>query len=75
MVAASVLFAPVQRSRCGRQIAVDIGYYPANYPVLKIQDKASEPLVARVVYSRPKRKTGPFRRFWLNMENLEAGRE
>lgn len=35
---------------------MDISYYPANYPVLKIQDKASEPLVARVVYSRPKKE-------------------
>jgi len=32
---------------------MDMAYYPANYPVLKIQDKAAEPLVARVIYSRP----------------------
>jgi len=32
---------------------MDMAYYPANYPVLKIQDKASEPLLARVIYSRP----------------------
>lgn len=32
---------------------LDMTYYPANYPVLKIQDKATEPLVARVIYSRP----------------------
>lgn len=32
---------------------LDMCYYPANYPVLKIQDKATEPLVARVIYSRP----------------------
>ena len=32
---------------------MDMSYYPANYPVLKIQDKITEPLVARVVYSRP----------------------
>ena len=36
---------------------MDMSYYPANYPVLKIQDKLTEPLVARVVYSRPQ-KTG-----------------
>ena len=30
-------------------------YYPGNYPVLKIQDKATEPLVARVIYSRPQK--------------------
>ena len=32
---------------------MDISYYPPNYPVLKIQDKISEPLIARVIYSRP----------------------
>ena len=32
-----------------------MGYYPANYPVLKIQDKITEPLAARVVYSRPQK--------------------
>ena len=35
---------------------LDMCYYPDNYPVLKIQDKVSEPLVARVVYSRPKKE-------------------
>jgi hypothetical protein len=34
---------------------MDMAYYPANYPVLKIQDKAAEPLVARVIYSRPQK--------------------
>ncbi|HZF64751.1 MAG TPA: DUF2911 domain-containing protein [Chitinophagaceae bacterium] len=34
---------------------MDMAYYPANYPVLKIQDKASEPLVARIIYSRPQK--------------------
>lgn len=34
---------------------MDMSYYPANYPVLKIQDKLTEPLVARVVYSRPQK--------------------
>ena len=32
---------------------LDISYYPPNYPVLKIQDKLTEPLWARVIYSRP----------------------
>jgi hypothetical protein len=32
---------------------LDISYYPTNYPVLKIQDKLTEPLLARVIYSRP----------------------
>jgi hypothetical protein len=34
---------------------MDMSYFPVNYPILKIQDKASEPLLARVVYSRPQR--------------------
>lgn len=34
---------------------MDMSYYPANYPVLKIQDKPTEPLAARVVYSRPQK--------------------
>lgn len=34
---------------------LDINYYPDNYPLLKIQGKASEPLIARVIYSRPQR--------------------
>ena len=35
---------------------MDMSYYPGNYPVLKIQDKITEPLIARVVYSRPKKE-------------------
>ena len=34
---------------------LDICYYPSNFPVLKIQNKATEPLVARVIYSRPQK--------------------
>lgn len=36
---------------------MDMCYYPVNYPVLKIQDKIMEPLVARVIYSRPKKES------------------
>ena len=33
---------------------MDMAYYPVNYPVLRIQpNKITEPLIARVVYSRP----------------------
>ena len=32
---------------------MDMSYYPANYPLLKIQDKVTEPLVIRLIYSRP----------------------
>ena len=34
---------------------MDVSYYPANYLILKIQDRATEPLLARVVYSRPQK--------------------
>jgi len=34
---------------------MDMSYYPASYPVLKIQDKLTEPLVARVIFSRPQK--------------------
>ena len=34
---------------------MDMCYFPTNYPVLKIQDKVTEPAVARVIYSRPQK--------------------
>jgi hypothetical protein len=34
---------------------MDMSYYPVNYPVLKTQDKVTEPLAARVIYSRPQK--------------------
>jgi hypothetical protein len=34
---------------------MDMCYYPNNYPVLKIQDKVTEPIIARVIYSRPQK--------------------
>lgn len=34
---------------------MDMCHYPANYPVLKIQNKTTEPLMARVIYSRPQK--------------------
>ncbi|RYF90499.1 MAG: DUF2911 domain-containing protein [Chitinophagaceae bacterium] len=34
---------------------MDISYFPDNYPVLKIQDKVADPLMARVIYSRPQK--------------------
>ncbi|HMH34035.1 MAG TPA: DUF2911 domain-containing protein [Puia sp.] len=34
---------------------MDMSYCPTNYPILKIQNKAAEPLVARVVYGRPQK--------------------
>ena len=46
---AQVKFPVIDKSR------MDVIYYPVNYPVLRIQDKANEPLLARVVYSRPQK--------------------
>ena len=40
---------PVDRS------PMDMSYYPNAYPVLKIQDKITEPLIARVIFSRPQK--------------------
>lgn len=34
---------------------MDMVYYPVDYPILKIQNKITEPLVARVIYSRPQK--------------------
>ena len=37
---------------------MDMSYYPVNYPILKMQEtkeKPADPLVARVVYSRPQK--------------------
>jgi len=34
---------------------MDISYYPNNYPLLKAQDKATEQMLARVIYSRPQK--------------------
>ncbi len=35
---------------------MDMCYYPAQYPSLKTQDRITEPLTARVIYSRPKKE-------------------
>ncbi len=42
-------FPPVDKS------PLDFSYYPANFPILRIQEKAKEPLMARVTYSRPQK--------------------
>jgi hypothetical protein len=46
---AQVKLPPVDKS------PMDMSYYPVGYPVLKIQDKATEPLMARVIFSRPQK--------------------
>lgn len=35
---------------------MDMAYYPVNYPVQKIQNKISEPLAMRIIYSRPQKQ-------------------
>jgi hypothetical protein len=35
--------------------SLDMSYYPDNFPLLKIQDKLKDPLMARVIYSRPQK--------------------
>ncbi len=37
------------------QSPMDMCYYPVNYPLLKIQKKSDDPLVARVIYGRPQK--------------------
>jgi hypothetical protein len=32
---------------------MDMSYYPPGFPILKIQDKVTEPLVMRLIYGRP----------------------
>jgi hypothetical protein len=34
---------------------MDMSYFPAEYPILKTQNKATAPPIARVVYSRPQK--------------------
>jgi Protein of unknown function (DUF2911) len=34
---------------------LDMSYFPNGYPVLKIQDKVTTPLIARVIFSRPQK--------------------
>lgn len=48
-VSAQSKFSPIDKS------PMDVSYYPVNYPILKIQDRATEALVARVMYSRPQK--------------------
>jgi hypothetical protein len=38
---------------------LDICYFPVNYPHLKVEGDATEPPVARVIYSRPKKEGRP----------------
>jgi len=48
-VSAQTKLPPIDKS------PMDMSYYPNGYPVSKIQDKPTDPLVARVIYSRPQK--------------------
>jgi len=50
---AQVKLPPIDKS------PMDMSYCPNGYPVLKIQDKITDPLVARVIYSRPQKNGRP----------------
>lgn len=54
------LMIPFVNAQSGRMPPIDkspmdMVYYPANFPILKIQDKVTEPVLARVIYSRPQK--------------------
>ena len=49
IVVSQTKFPPLDKS------PMDMSYCPAGYPVQKIQDKLTDPLVARVIYSRPQK--------------------
>jgi DUF2911 family protein len=60
LFAAGLLFSCIMLSAQGKlppvdKSPMDMSYYPNGYPVLKIQDKITEPLVARVIFSRPQK--------------------
>ncbi len=38
---------------------MDVCYYPVDYPSLRVQGKPVEPVVARVLYSRPRKEGRP----------------
>ncbi len=48
-ITAQTKYPPVDKS------PMDMSCYPNGYPVLKIQDKPTEPLMARAIYSRPQK--------------------
>jgi hypothetical protein len=57
LLLSTVLFCKAQTNNLPAldKSPMDMSYYPNNYPVLKIQDKATEPVLARVIYSRPQK--------------------
>jgi len=56
LISACAIAQPTNRFPQLDKSPMDMSYYPANFPILKIQpNKKPEPLVARVIYSRPQK--------------------
>jgi hypothetical protein len=55
ILSAHFCFAQANKLPALDKSPMDASYYPVNYPILRIQDKANEPLVARIIYSRPQK--------------------
>jgi hypothetical protein len=53
LLAAINLHASAQKLPSLDKSPMDMSYYPAGYPVSKIQNKITEPLAMRIIYSRP----------------------
>lgn len=53
---ASLMFAQTSKFPEVDKSPLDVVYYPANYTILKIQNKITEGPVARVIYSRPQKQ-------------------
>ncbi len=53
LLAAISLQASAQKLPQLDKSPMDMSYYPMGYPVLKIQNKITEPLALRLIYSRP----------------------
>ncbi|MEJ7912407.1 MAG: DUF2911 domain-containing protein, partial [Chitinophagaceae bacterium] len=59
LLAQTMVAAPTVKIPALDKSPMDMAYFPANFPVLKIQDKVSIPLAARVIYSRPQKNGRP----------------
>ena len=53
MICAFCLNVSAQKLPPLDQSPMDMSYYPVGYPVLKFQNKVTDPLVMRIIYSRP----------------------
>lgn len=51
-----LLFAQLSKLPEVDKSPMDMSYFPINYPVLKIQNKVTDPIMIRVIYSRPQKQ-------------------